>query len=69
MPLERIDYADGETALTGWLARPSGTARAAVAVFPTFMNATPGITAKAEAPRGSRMLGACGRLLRSLYAA
>lgn len=47
MTLERIDYADGETALTGWLARPSGTPRAAVAVFPTFMNVTPGITVKA----------------------
>lgn len=47
--LERIEYADGETALTGWLARPSGTPRAAVAVFPTFMNITPGVAAKAEA--------------------
>jgi len=47
--LERIDYADGETALTGWLARPAGKARAAVAVFPTFINITPGIAAKAEA--------------------
>ncbi|WP_285710035.1 dienelactone hydrolase family protein [Erythrobacter oryzae] len=46
---ERIDYADGETALTGWLARPSGPPRAAVAVFPTFMNITPGVAAKAEA--------------------
>ena len=49
MALERIDYADGETALTGWLAKPSGPARAAVAVFPTFMNTTPGVEAKAEA--------------------
>ncbi|MFM7376774.1 MAG: dienelactone hydrolase family protein [Erythrobacter sp.] len=47
--LERVDYADGGTALTGWLARPSGTPRAAVAVFPTFMNITPGIAAKAGA--------------------
>lgn len=47
--LERIDYADGPTALTGWLARPAGTARAAVAVFPTFMNTTPGVEAKALA--------------------
>jgi dienelactone hydrolase len=46
--LERIDYADGETPLTGWLARPSGTPRAAVAVFPTFMNVTPGVEAKAR---------------------
>lgn len=35
---ERVDYADGETALTGWLARPAGTPRAAVVVFPTIMN-------------------------------
>ncbi|MFO6447273.1 dienelactone hydrolase family protein [Erythrobacter sp. NE805] len=47
--LERIAYADGDTALTGWLARPSGPARAAVAVFPTFMNTTPGVEAKARA--------------------
>lgn len=47
--LERIDYADGETALTGWLARPAGSARAAVAVFPTFMNTSPGVEAKAHA--------------------
>jgi dienelactone hydrolase len=45
--LERIDYADGATPLTGWLARPSGPARAAVAVFPTFMNTSPGVEAKA----------------------
>lgn len=49
MSLERIAYADGETALTGWLARPAGPARAAVAVFPTFMNTTPGVEAKALA--------------------
>jgi dienelactone hydrolase len=49
MPLERIDYADGGTALTGWLARPAEPARAAVAVFPTFMNTSPGVEAKAEA--------------------
>lgn len=49
MGLERIDYADGGTALTGWLARPQGAPRAAVAVFPTFMNTTPGVEAKARA--------------------
>ena len=47
--LERIDYADGATALTGWLARPVGHARAAVVVFPTIMNITPVIQAKALA--------------------
>jgi dienelactone hydrolase len=49
MSLERIDYSDGATALTGWLARPPGSPRAAVAVFPTFMNITPGVAAKAQA--------------------
>ena len=49
MQLERIAYADGETALTGWLARPVGPVRAAVAVYPTFMNTTPGVEAKALA--------------------
>ena len=47
--LERIAFADGETALTGWLVRPAGTPRAAVAVYPTFMNKTPGVEAKARA--------------------
>jgi len=47
--LERISYKDGETALTGWLARPNITTRAAVAVFPTFMNTTPSVEAKARA--------------------
>lgn len=46
--LERVGYADGATELTGWLARPAGSARAAVAVFPTFMNSTPGVEAKAK---------------------
>lgn len=36
--LERIVYADGPTALTGWLARPSGAARAAIVIFPTIAN-------------------------------
>lgn len=47
--LERIDYAEGETPLTGWLVRPAGSPRAAVAVFPTFMNTTPGVEDKARA--------------------
>lgn len=49
MSLEPLTYADGATALTGWLARPAGPARAAVAVFPTFMNTSPGVEAKALA--------------------
>lgn len=36
-----IPYADGDTALTGLLARPAGTPRAAAVVFPTIMNQTP----------------------------
>ena len=47
--LERLAYADGPTPLTGWLARPAGPARAAVAVFPTFINTSPGVEAKAQA--------------------
>ncbi|MFM9936064.1 MAG: dienelactone hydrolase family protein [Novosphingobium sp.] len=38
MALERIDYADGETALTGWVAWPQRTMRGAVLVLPTIMN-------------------------------
>ena len=47
--LERVDYADGDTALTGWLVRPAGPPRAAVLVFPTIMNITPAVEAKALA--------------------
>jgi dienelactone hydrolase len=47
--VEQIDYSDRGTALTGWLARPSGAPRAAVAVFPTIMNTTPAVEAKALA--------------------
>lgn len=43
-----IAYADGETALTGLLARPAGQPRAAVVVFPTIMNATPSVERKAQ---------------------
>ncbi|WP_309752400.1 dienelactone hydrolase family protein [Novosphingobium sp.] len=47
--LERADYRDGQTALTGWVARPAGPPRAAVAIFPTIMNPTPVVEAKALA--------------------
>src|SRR6187551_3062923 len=47
MSLEQHDYVDGETALTGLLARPPGTPRAAVLVFPTIMNPTPAVEHKA----------------------
>ncbi|QIG52997.1 dienelactone hydrolase family protein [Altererythrobacter sp. BO-6] len=49
MSFERIEYRDGDTPLTGLLVRPAGIPRAAVAVFPTFMNTTPGVEAKARA--------------------
>jgi len=45
--LERIDYRDGDTALTGWLTRPAGAPRAAVVVFPTIANVTPPIERRA----------------------
>jgi len=47
--LERIAYADGALALTGWLARPAGAARAAVLVFPTIANVTANVERKAAA--------------------
>ncbi|PLK25922.1 dienelactone hydrolase family protein [Novosphingobium sp. TH158] len=45
--LERLDYRDGETALTGWLARPVGPPRGAIVVFPTIANVTPAIERRA----------------------
>lgn len=45
---QRVDYGDGDTPLVGQHMRPAGPARAAVAVFPTFMNSTPGVEAKAR---------------------
>ncbi len=45
--LERIDYTDRGTALTGWLARPEGPARGAVVVFPTIANVSPAIERRA----------------------
>lgn len=46
---ERLAYRDRGTPLTALHMRPDGAARAAVAVFPTFMNSTPGVEAKASA--------------------
>ena len=51
--LERIDYADRGTALTGWLARPMGAARGAIVVFPTIANVTPAIERRAEMLRAA----------------
>lgn len=36
--LETIAYTHAETALTGYLARPQGTPRAAIVIFPTIVN-------------------------------
>lgn len=47
--LEALPYADGETPLIGLLARPTGKPRAAVVVYPTIMNPTPVVEAKAAA--------------------
>jgi dienelactone hydrolase len=56
--LEGIPYTDGDTALTGLLARPAGPARAAIVVFPTIMNPTRFVLAKAQdlAARGYLVL-------------
>lgn len=54
--LEPIPYTDRDTALTGWLARPSGTPRAAVLVFPTIANVAP------ATQRRARMLADAGYL-------
>lgn len=54
MTLEPVAYAHGERALTGWLARPQGTARAAVLVLPTIVNAN------AAMERRARMLADLG---------
>lgn len=47
--LESISYQDGATALTGWLARPVGTPRAAILIWPTIANTGPAIEARAKA--------------------
>ena len=47
--LTPLPYTDGETSLTGLLARPSGAPRAAVLIFPTIMNPTPAVENKAKA--------------------
>lgn len=45
--LHPIAYGDGDTALTGWLARPAATPRAAIVVYPTIANVTPSIERRA----------------------
>ncbi|MEZ5682482.1 MAG: dienelactone hydrolase family protein [Erythrobacter sp.] len=45
---DKVEYKDGHTPLTALHMRPNGPARAAVAIYPTFMNSTPGVEAKAR---------------------
>lgn len=45
--LEQVFYRDGDLALTGFLARPEGKARAAVVIFPTIANVTSAIERRA----------------------
>jgi len=47
--LEELAYSDGETALSGLLARPAGRPRAAIVIYPTIMNSTRAVEDKAEA--------------------
>lgn len=48
MELSALDYADGDTPLSGLLARPPEKPRAAILVFPTIMNSTPAVEDKAS---------------------
>lgn len=57
MSLERVPYAHGDTALTGWLARPAGKPRAAIVLFPTIANFN------APAERRATMLAEAGYLV------
>lgn len=47
MIAERITYRDADQELVGLAFRPTGIPRAAVAVYPTIMNPTPAVEAKA----------------------
>lgn len=49
MELEPLFYQDGEAQLAGLLARPTGSPRAAILVFPTIMNTTASVENKARA--------------------
>ncbi|UAB77122.1 dienelactone hydrolase family protein [Erythrobacter sp. SCSIO 43205] len=45
---ETIAYTDGDTGLKGLFAKPNGATRAAITIYPTFMNTTPGVEDKAR---------------------
>ena len=47
MKFKKVGYSDGAVELTALHARPDMQPRAAVAVYPTFMNSTPNVEAKA----------------------
>ncbi len=47
--LEPVAYAHGGKDLTGWLARPAGTPRAALVVYPTIANMIPLMETRAKA--------------------
>ncbi len=48
MAMEQIDYTDGATELTGFLARPQQTPRAAVLVLPTIANCNAPMVRRAQ---------------------
>lgn len=56
--LEPVAYADGGTALTGWLVRPAGPARASLVLYPTIANRNPAMERRARmfAERGFLVL-------------
>ena len=62
--LEPLAYADGDTALSGLLARPDGAPRGAVLVFPTIMNPTPAVEDKARALAAAGYLALVADFLR-----
>jgi dienelactone hydrolase len=45
--LEKVAYADGSLALTGWMARPAGKPHAAMVLFPTIANVNPAMERRA----------------------
>lgn len=46
--LDRIEYEDRGTRLTGWLARPTCPPRAAIVVYPTIVNVNPAVERRAS---------------------
>lgn len=48
MEMEQVDYEDGGVALTGFLAKPEGTPRAAVLVLPTIANCNAPMVRRAQ---------------------